>query len=324
MPTVENLNVSLNMQTANFSRGVQTAVSGLGKIGLASIGVNQILGYVRQGMDAFWSRIEKADKLGELAANLNMSGEELSRLQFAADRTDSSAEALTASLKYLAKTNPGLTFEEAVAELEALDDEMARAKRANELFGRSWVEINSLLRQGTANLQNMKNLSDALGETITEEQILNAQRLNDAWDNLTASVKSFGNVLVDFVSPTLTDMFNQWTKGVLEIRLALAELFENNELANKLRAAIAQVGVDQPGGGRGGDNPAEAARRASHRSGIGAAERFTVEGFSAAQQGQRRMEDLAKQQLNAQKQMAAGINQINGNLQNAIPVPAAL
>ena len=315
MPTIENLNVGLNMQTSGFTAGIRSATDSLGRFGLASIGVEKLIQGLQSAFNGLANQFKRIDDIADFASNLGISTEELSRLHFAAKQTDSSVEALNAALKRAATSRPGKSFQDLSKEIAGIEDPLERAQRAQQIFGRNWLEINALLKLSQDELRLLGIQSDALGNTIgggtagtANDAVNQVQQLTDAW-------YGFVNVIIDIVGPTLVDFLKAATKGLLELRLIMAEIKGDVELQNKIKITLANV--DNPPKflrGKGGGEPSAAT--AGRAADVGAASFFTTAGFSAVQGAQelRKLIDVAKQGVAENKKQVEALKAIQRQL----------
>ena len=242
MPTIENLNVGLTMQTSGFTAGISGAVSGLAKFGLAVQGAKSLLAGLETAFTAITDQLRKIDDIGDLAGNLGITTEELSRLQYAAKQTDSNVEALNMALKRMAASRPGQSFAQSLDEVQ---NSLTRAETAREIFGRGWVEISSLLRLTKEEVAALGDESDALGNTISgsmadaaNETVNSIQKMEDAWEG-------FKNSLAGLAAPYITEGIKILLQGLLGLEFAFKSL-DNIVIQHSLENPFGKILYKRP------------------------------------------------------------------------------
>jgi hypothetical protein len=201
--------------------------------------------------------------LYDVTQRLTESAEEISSLQFVAEQAGSSGDVLEKSLftmnKQLAEAaNGSAAASDAfnklglnIAELQAmspaerfrtiadaiagLSDDTQRANVAQDLFGRGGRELLPVLMQGADGIRALQAEAHRLGVTLTDEDVVAADALDDALGQLWTQVKAVGLQVGAAIAGPLTD-FVQWAGEILAWLIAFVR--EHPNLVQAL-AAIA-------------------------------------------------------------------------------------
>lgn len=247
MANVATLAVSLIANTNNYTRGLSQArrqtddfVGHLGNIrgkitgvlaGVGiSLGVRELISGLRETADNIGNLANKADSIG-------ISTEALARFNYAAKLSDVSTEALSASLvkmrhNILNARDSGadaaeslramgfdldtlaqmdaeqqfLNIAEAISRIPSIAE---RGRIAIDIFGKSGVNLLSMLKGGAAALQELGQEMDSFGgsvDRVSAEKIIEMndalEKLDDVWDGIKTTV-------VIKVAPAVTDLVDR-------------------------------------------------------------------------------------------------------------------
>ena len=169
---------------------------------------------------------DTADALGDLSERTGIAVEDLSRLQYMAQLSGSSAMGMNAAIiklsQGMAQGNPafeamGVAVKNADGSLRSQSDVLndvadkfstyrdgtAKTALAIQLFGKSGAEMVGVLNQGSKGIQNLKDESDRLGNTISTKTAKDAAEFNDNIDRLRTSV---GGMALQLSGPVIESM----------------------------------------------------------------------------------------------------------------------
>lgn len=225
-----------------FNRGGGESGGGPGLIDTLATARNAFLGLAGGATVAGVKRlVDSIGDIGEGAQRLGVSTDQFQRLRVLADQNGTSVEALgtafrnlsnaavqptketTAAFKTLGvevkdkvtgqfKTANELFFD-TTASLAGVTDETKRNAIAQDLLGRSALELKPLFANGTAAVIEQRK---ALGElnVISPETIAQADELSDSWKALGPRLLSAAEPLIQLLLPALKD-FTEWLiKGI--------------------------------------------------------------------------------------------------------------
>lgn len=214
---------------------------------------------------AIGNSINNADAIRDLSIRIGVGTEKLSEYAYAAKQTGTDIEGLGRGLKILAKNlaeaaDPtsekgglfkalGVEVKDAAGNLKQLDvilpeiankfklleDGTTKAALAQELFGKSGLELTEFLNQGGDGLELMGEKARALGIIISEETAAAADEFNDRLADLRAQGAGFSNQVTSQLLPALNQTVEE-----------LAGLIKQGELASNvvtLLSAAASFGV---------------------------------------------------------------------------------
>jgi hypothetical protein len=211
---------------ASAMAGLQAAAGGLAIAGGAAL--------VTFGAKAVAEFQEVALGAGELRDSLGLTAEEASRLQEVAGDLGISTQALQANLGRMNRVaadspekfdaigaaiernrdgtvNVNETFLNTIDALNKIPDATKRAARAQEIFGRSWMDIAELVGLGADGVREaMAGIEDA--KVIDDEEIAKARRFRDALDGLKGVAESLSIEVGETLVPVLSDAAETLTR----------------------------------------------------------------------------------------------------------------
>jgi hypothetical protein len=206
--------------------GLQAAAGGLAIAGGAAL--------VTFGAKAVSEFQDVALGAGELRDSLGLTAEEASRLQEVAGDLGISTQALQANLGRMNRTaadspekfdaigaaiernrdgtvNVNETFLNTIDALNRIPDATKRAARAQEIFGRSWMDVAELVGLGADGVREaMAGIEDA--KVIDDEEIAKARRFRDALDGLKGVAESLSIEVGETLVPVLSDAAETLTR----------------------------------------------------------------------------------------------------------------
>jgi regulator of replication initiation timing len=187
--------------------------------------------------------IDFADKLDELAEKTGISASRLSEYSFIANQSDTSLQALSDSMKFLAKnmadaaagqgeavfafkamgvavTDSRGRLKDYDSMLKELADKFAsykdgpeKAALAQQIFGRSAQELLPLLNKGSAGFEELRQRAIELGLTVSDETAASMGALNDRFNELQQVARANTLQLAAGVQPALMQVSDAFLKG---------------------------------------------------------------------------------------------------------------
>ncbi len=263
--------------------------------------------------------VNRLDDLGDMADGLGDTAQNLSRLHFAAEQLGSSGEAVDSAMAKMTKSigtaaieggpareaiegiglsvenlqrmAPSQAFIAITNALAKLPNVYDKAAVASKLFGKGAIEIISILKAGSGEIEEYGKRLDELGGTATEAQIETAARLKDqltelnsTWEGLkSSSLEAFGDPLLGAIKSV------QFLTGGLAFNLKVIDGIFATWYGNPIWDAMNRTGAyssgTQPGGGKGGKSAAQIAEQLAEQ------EKLQDE----AEKYQKKMDTLAQQ-----------------------------
>jgi hypothetical protein len=199
---------------------------------------------------AIGNSINNADAIRDLSIRIGVGTERLSEYAYAAKQTGTDIEGLGRGLKILSKnlaeaadpgSGKGKLFEalgvevkDAAGNLKQLDvilpeiankfklleDGTTKAALAQELFGKSGLELTEFLNQGAQGLDEMGAKARSLGIIISEETAAAADEFNDRLADLRAQGAGFSNQITAELLPALNQTVEEFSGLIRQGELA--------------------------------------------------------------------------------------------------------
>ena len=212
-----NITVDFNANIARFSSSIDKATNDLNKFqsNAARIGGNMskifaTLG-VGIGVGAFASFIKGAvdaqDRLNDLSKTTRLTVETLAGLKLAASQSGSDLDGTAKSINKLSKemginaekfaalgitaNDPLEAFLQLADVINGIEDPQRRAAVATEALGKGWESAAPLIAEGSTQIRKMVEDGTRLSN-ITQESAERADKFNDNWEKLTATLGGFG------------------------------------------------------------------------------------------------------------------------------------
>lgn len=251
-------------QTKRFAKDVQqskaVSVTSFAAIGAGVAAMAASLFAALRSIGGFRTGIvnamKSADDLGTAMSRVGASAEELTLLQFAAQRTDVALENMISGLDRLNRVagqaasgdktaaaivegmgvgakefaKAGLSQKLAIVSgyLDRMPNAAARTAAEFDLLGRGAGNFGELLSRGPGYMKAIADEASRLGVIIPSDTIETINRANDAWDRMTMAAKSLFSYIAEAFAPTLEGIWNQ-----------LASIF--GWLNNNSRAVVAYI-----------------------------------------------------------------------------------
>lgn len=233
------LKVSLGIDSAQFTAGLEKAQKGLGAFGKAAgVGLAAVAAAATAAATAMAfavkGSIDHADALSKTAQKAGVATEALSRLEFAAKLSDLSIEQLAGGLQKLSRnmvdvatgsTGPaaaafaalGISVKDASGNVRAsqevfadvadrfvrMEDGATKTALAIQLFGKSGADLIPLLNSGRDGLKAMADESDRLGLTISTKTGRAAEAFNDTLTRVGQILAGVVNKVMEAALPAL-------------------------------------------------------------------------------------------------------------------------
>jgi hypothetical protein len=269
MASLGSLVVDLQVQSAQLKKGLDDANKKLDDFGKSSDRIGKVLstafnltvfkqvgeklaGFVQHGAQV-------ADSMGKMAQSTGTSVEEFSRLAYAAELSDVSAEELSASMGKLNKKISeaasgnrdagavfkalGISVKDASGHMRSSDEVMGdvaekfaglqdgagKSALAMEIFGKSGANLIPMLNGGKAALAAAGAEADKFGVTVTKQGAESAERFNDAITRMKKAGEAVAIQLAAALTPALADLGD--------------ELLESGDQAGGLRETMYEIAL---------------------------------------------------------------------------------
>ena len=205
------------------------------------------------------SSIDMADQTGILAGKLGVTTEALSRLQYAAKLSDVSQQSLESGMKRLSRTLTesaagtgeaakafealGLSAKDLInlpvdQQLGAIGDALntvenasQKAAIAQQIFGRSGVDLIPILAEGTAGIRSMGDEAERFGAVISGDMAASAMQFNDNLDRLKVAASGLGLSLAEQALPYLESFTEE-----------LVALAQDKETMDGIASGLSMIG----------------------------------------------------------------------------------
>lgn len=205
-----------------------------------------------------------ADDLNTLSKQTGISTEELQKFQYAADIVDVSMETMKGALGKMTgtlRTNQGAfedlgiavndssgqmrsrydIFTDTVDALSKMSDETERDIKSQELFGRSFQELNPLIVDGTEALKALGKEYEDLDLDIDQETLDKANELNDTIDKLKRTFKATFTKVGAELAPIINDVLDGIQEKVASVGNAITQFIGNNPGLSKFILGLTGV-----------------------------------------------------------------------------------
>lgn len=191
------------------------------------------------------STLHAQDRVGKLAKQLGISTQALTGLRFAADQTGAGADKLSAGLEVMSKRlgevatkgsgaaapaieklglnvqdlirmSPDEQFKVIAERMQGIETQSERNAIAANIFSRANQGLVNTLAEGREGLERYQAKAEALGITLTQEQVRKAADAVDAMDQLKKSFKGAGNIMASSLAPAITAISNGFKDSLTE------------------------------------------------------------------------------------------------------------
>lgn len=187
--------------------------------------------------------IEDVDKLNDMSVKFGIDLKNLQELKFIAGQTGTDIDTLGKGVQRMAKVMSaelggaatvfdklGISVKGVDGNLKAatqilpeianrfasLSDPMQKAALAQELFGKSGVELIPLLEQGGAGLDAMRQRAEELGLVLSDSAVAAIAELDDKLQELSAVGDSFAQKLAADLAPIITSLIDDFIEWATE------------------------------------------------------------------------------------------------------------
>lgn len=194
-----------------------------------------------------------ADEILEAATNTNLSTEELQAYRYAAEQMDVSFETFTSSQGKLVKSMQSATagtgpaaeafaalglsvtdssgnlvdstelYWQAIDALGGVQNETQRTALAQQIFGKSAAELNSIIAKGSEGFAELRAQAEANGAIMSGPQLEALGAFDDKMQALTSTVDAAKNALGLTLLPVLDSLAGEGTSALGEFTSALLE-----------------------------------------------------------------------------------------------------
>ena len=221
----------MNKKAYDFGRSLGASIKSAAGSFLAFAGVTVSIGAV---VNSLKSAIDRADELRDASIRLGVGVDVLSKWSYAAKQTGTDIEDLQKGLKILSKNaaealdpksqQAGLfaalgikkddltdltTLVPKIADaFQRLPDGVQKAAVAQQLFGKSGLELTEFLNSGSKGLDEFGNKLENLGGVVTPEAAAAADKFNDDLDDLKTAFGGVANKVAQDLLPTLDGFIN--------------------------------------------------------------------------------------------------------------------
>lgn len=257
---------AMERRSQAFAKGINSAFGGM------ALKLGGFLGSfvaVNRAVDGFFASIDRADQMRDLSIQLGIGVENLSSLSYAAQQSGVDLDTLATSLKFLEKNaaaaldpksrQRGLfdailgkgnaDLKDAEHLLSQLADAFSkmeegptRAALELELFGKSGLKMAEFLKQGSAEIERLRQRARELGVTIDEETASKADRFNDTLADVKAVAAGLGTQLATALMPQVEQLLDWMVKFGSDPGNVEKLVHDTTEAFNDLADAIGSVG----------------------------------------------------------------------------------
>jgi hypothetical protein len=209
---------SAERRLAGLTAAASTASSALNAIGV-TVGAGAFVGFIKNSIDA-------ADELSKLSQKTGIAVETLAGLRFAADQSGTTLDGVALGVKKLATfvsdaqdgnkqyqatlkalgitaKDPEKALVQLASAFERMPDGLRKTALAQELLGKSGIDLIPLLNGGADGLQRMIDRGRELNP-ITAQMAKEAEAFNDQLDELKAVAGAAGVAIAKDLLPSIT------------------------------------------------------------------------------------------------------------------------
>lgn len=213
--------------------GAQMAATAVAAVGTAAVAA--VTGVVKMASDT----AQLGDEIDKQSQKLGMSAEAYQEWAFIMEHSGSDIDKMSTSMKKLAEaaTDPsdavtaafqkiGMSMDEVagmsqeelfsatITALQGMESSTERTAIANDLLGKSAMDLGALLNTSAADTEAMRQQVHELGGVMSDDAVKNSAAFQDSLQNLTVSFDGIKNGIASDFLPSLTNMMDGIT-GVL-------------------------------------------------------------------------------------------------------------
>lgn len=250
---------------------VQDRFKDLAVAGTALAGAGLVVSGVMTGMTKIAA--DYGDAINKAHVQTGISTEELSRLKFVAEQTETSFEGLSTGLKFLAKNaveaannskgpaaqgfkELGVSVRDASGHVRPMNDLLLdaadkfskmedgpeKAALAMKIFGKSGMDLIPVLNLGREGIIAMGDKAESLGLVLSKKAAKAGDDFNDSIAGVQAASLGLSNAIGQSLMPSLTSAAEFMTSGIAKVTAFAAEHETLTKVVFGLALAIAGVG----------------------------------------------------------------------------------
>lgn len=150
---------------------------------------------------------EALDVVDKASIRMGISAESYQELAYAAGLYGVEMSTLEEAAKKLSGTD--LNLGDAIAQLQAIEDDEARAAAAMEMFGEQAYQLTPLLNAGTEGMEAMRKEANDLGLVMSQESVSSGAAMNDMFSKLEQTFGMVKNTIMVELMPYVM-MILEW------------------------------------------------------------------------------------------------------------------
>lgn len=150
---------------------------------------------------------EALDVVDKASIRMGISAESYQELAYAAGLSGVEMSTLEEAAKKLSGTD--LNLDDAIAQLQAIEDDEARAAAAMELFGEQAYQLTPLLNAGTEGMEAMRQEANDLGLVMSQDAVSSGAAMNDMFSKLDQTFGMVKNTIMVELMPYVM-MILEW------------------------------------------------------------------------------------------------------------------
>lgn len=213
--------------------------------------VGLVVAAVKTLADAFSAAVTDsaayADNINTLSTNFGIAKEDLQEYQYMAELTDTSVSTITGSISKLTRTmdaarsgneeaaaafeklgiqivgsdgklrNADDVFKEVIDHLGYIEDGTERDALTMDLFGKSAMELNSLIAVGADGMKAFADEAHAMGYVLSDEDLAALNSVQDEFDRLDNMMTAVKNQIGAEMAPALVDLARELLKVAQQV-----------------------------------------------------------------------------------------------------------
>lgn len=212
------------------------AAAAAAAVALAAEAIKEIAGFMRE---AITDAAAYADEIGTISTNYHIATDTLQEYQYMAELTDTSLDTITSSIAKLTKNmdaardgsgsaaeaftklsirvtdsngelrDANEVFLEAINRLGYISNETERDAIAMALFGKSAMELNSLIETGTDGIAAYAEEARRMGYVLTDDQLAALEAVDDEFARFDNQMTAIKNQIAAEMAPALLELAQQ-------------------------------------------------------------------------------------------------------------------
>ena len=212
------------------------AAAAAAAVALAAEAIKEIAGFMKE---AITDAAAYADEIGTISTNYHIATDTLQEYQYMAELTDTSLDTITGSIAKLTKNmdaardgsgsaaeaftklsirvtdsngelrDANEVFLEAIHRLGYISNETERDAIAMALFGKSAMELNSLIETGTDGIAAYAEEARRMGYVLTDDQLAALEAVDDEFARFDNQMTAIKNQIAAEMAPALLELAQQ-------------------------------------------------------------------------------------------------------------------